>query len=189
MQPNLFMNRKHAFLFLSIIGLFTIVYRFLPHLPNFVPVGAMALLSGALLRKPLLASLLVLSVMLLSDVLLNALMYQTTSLGYFLRTESIGVYLGYMITVLFGHGLGSAEAKPFRIAGFSLLSALSFWTISNLFCWPGNPLYAQDLSGLLDCYYKAIPFLGNVAGDLCFSALFFFAWRKVQISLPEGQRA
>lgn len=188
MHPNFLMNRKHAFLFLTIIALFTVLYRFLPHVPNFVPVGAMALFAGALLRRPLRAALVVISIMMFSDVLVNALMYHTASFRYFTAPETIGVYLGYLASVLFGHGLGSAEAKPLRIAGFSLMSGLSFWIISNFFCWPGNPLYAQDLSGLVDCYFKAIPFLANVAGDLCFSALFFAAWRKVQVSLPAAQR-
>jgi hypothetical protein len=48
-----------------------------------------------------------------------------------------------------------------------------FWMLTNFACWPNNPLYTQDFSGLVNCYIAAIPFLGNVAGDLFYNTLLF----------------
>jgi hypothetical protein len=73
---------------------------------------------------------------------------------------------------IIGNGL-----KWSRILGFTISSSLSFWLITNFFCWPGNPLYSQDFLGLMACYTAAIPFLSQTIGDIFFSTLLFGVWK------------
>jgi hypothetical protein len=72
----------------------------------------------------------------------------------------------------------SLKAK--KVAGQTITFSILFWIITNFFCWPGNPAYTQDSAGLADSYFRAIPFLGNVAGDLCFAAIFFGGYRFIE---------
>jgi hypothetical protein len=60
-----------------------------------------------------------------------------------------------------------------QVVFYSVSSSLMFWLITNFACWPGNPLYTQDFSGLMHCYVAAIPFMGNVVGDLFYNLLLF----------------
>jgi len=49
-------------------------------------------------------------------------------------------------------------------------SSFSFWLWSNFGVWLTSGLYANSFSGLVSCYYMALPFLGNaLIGDLIWS--------------------
>lgn len=160
--------------------------RLLPHLPNFTPIAAMALFGGAKLQSRKLAFGLTFLAMLVSDVLVNRFLYnQLDVLAYFKEPFVWAVYLSFGLTVFLGIKL-SSNATVKRIAGFSITSSLLFWILTNFACWPGNMLYSQDITGLLQCYVAAIPFLGNIAGDLFYSALLFGVYylAEKRIAIP-----
>jgi hypothetical protein len=81
---------------------------------------------------------------------------------------------GYLITwawdaavCLLGMGL---LAKPsfLRVTAGALISATSFFLVSNFAVWAGSHLYPRTLAGLATCYTAAIPFYRN---DLVSTAL------------------
>lgn len=171
--------KKHHLIFaLSLIAAVT-VSRFLPHPPNFTPVIAMAMFSGAVISKRFISLGFPLLAMAFSDLLLNSAYYPDhIGLSYFTELPTLGVYLGVLLSAVLGSFIGQSQ-KWTKIIGVSLSSSLLFWILSNLFCWPGNPLYSQNMQGLISCYVAAIPFLSQVIGDLFFAALLFGCWQVV----------
>jgi hypothetical protein len=171
-----FLKKHHLIFALSLIAAVT-VSRFLPHLPNFTPVIAMAVFSGAVISGRLRSMLIPMLAMAISDFMLNRSFYpEHSGLSYFTETPTFGVYLGIALSALLGSIIGNG-LKWSRILGFTISSSLSFWLITNFFCWPGNPLYSQDFLGLMTCYTAAIPFLSQTIGDIFFSTLLFGVWK------------
>lgn len=171
------MNNRQKLIFVAATVALTIVARLLPHPANFTPVAAMALFGGALVDRKWVSLLAIGVSMMISDLMLNTWVYNMPlSIGYFTDTMTIGVYLGILSMVVLGWFFKPETAGHKNVLGFSLSASLLFWTISNFFCWPGNPIYTQDLSGLLQCYVAALPFLSSVVGDLLFCSLFFFGF-------------
>lgn len=93
------MNKRITFiLVLLVIGLAS---RFIPHYPNFTAIGSMALLGGALLRKPLESIFLPLAVLFISDIILNNVMYASESFTLFYNGAAY-VYAAFLLTALLG---------------------------------------------------------------------------------------
>src|ERR1700756_2223184 len=63
------------------------------------------------------------------------------------------------------------RVKPMNVLG----AGLGFYLASNFAVWAfGNIAYAKSLSGLIECYAKAIPFFRNgIISDVLFSLVFF----------------
>ena len=71
-----------------------------------------------------------------------------------------------------GRWLLSARRGVPRLAGATLLGALTFWTISNLGNW--WLFYPHDGAGLLANYASALPYLlRSLLGDALYVALLF----------------
>ncbi len=152
---------------------FVALSRLLPHIPNFTPVAAMALFGGALFTNKKSAYLLTFAVLLMSDILVNTLLYNNYNfINYLAQPFVWAVYFSFGLTVFMGNSIKN-KLNIKSVALFSVSSSLLFWLVTNFACWPANPLYAQNFSGLINCYIAAIPFLGNVVGDLFFNTLLF----------------
>lgn len=148
---------------LIILGLLA---RFLPHLPNFSPLAAVALFSGFYLRRRY-AFLLPLAILLISDYFIS---------GYY-GSVMFYVYGSYLLIGVLGVAFRSTKVFPRVIAG-SLLSSLLFFIITNFGVW-ADPLffYPRTFSGLVECYVAALPFFRNtVLGDLFFTSALFGAY-------------
>lgn len=161
----------------TIVAVLAIIFvafsRLLPHIPNFTPVAAMALFGGAFLTNKKSAFLLTFAALLFSDLLVNTILYNDYQfLNYFTQPYVWAVYFSFGLTVFMGISL-QHQMSIKKLAFFSVSSSLMFWLLTNLACWPNNPLYSQDLAGLINCYVSAIPFLGNVVGDLFYNTLLF----------------
>jgi hypothetical protein len=120
--------------------------RFVPHAPNFTPVAAIALLSGAYMsrRRALTVALLV---MMISDL--------------FIGTHNVMLFTwaGFAVIAL----LGSSIKTRFSWLGListSLVSSITFYLISNFGVWVMG-WYPHTLKGLINCYIMALPFLRN----------------------------
>lgn len=160
-------------LFVAGMVLFVALSRLLPHIPNFTPIAAIALFGGAWFVNKRAAYLLTFAVLLFSDVLVNTFLYGDTNfIAYFSMPYIWAVYLCFGITVWMGTNL-KEKMNLKQVVFYSVSSSLMFWLITNFACWPGNPLYTQDFSGLMQCYVAAIPFMGNVVGDLFYNLLLF----------------
>ena len=106
------------FLFLGVIS------RFIPHAPNFTPIGALVLNGSK--KKVWIGAVLAIAIMAISDVILG------------FSFASPFVYLGMASYALFGRLL----KKRFGIITAPILGSISFFIISNFGVWLGPRLGA-----------------------------------------------
>lgn len=147
---------------LIVLGIMT---RFIPHVPNFAPIVAIALFSGFYLNKKF-AILVPLSLMVITDIFLgfhNVLIFTWGSL--------------ILITML---GLGQKKHKSvLTVAGSSLLSAVLFFLITNFGVWVGG-WYTHTFQGLVNCFAMGIPFFrATLFGTLIYSAVMFGTYELI----------
>lgn len=147
--------------------------RLLPHPPNFSPIAAMALFSGAYLPKRALSFAAPFGALLLSDVLLG---------GFYPGMNF--VYLSFALTVLIGWAVAKRKTV-LTIAGAALASSVLFFILTNFGMWLFSGIYPRTLAGLETCYVAAIPFFQNtVVGDLSFTALLFGGFAIIERLVP-----
>jgi vitamin B12 transporter len=141
--------------------------RLIPHPPNFVALGALALYSGARLPRRW-AWMVPLSAMALADFVLD--------LGSGPRTLSLvrlTIYATFAAIVLAGRLL-RRRSDALALAGFSVGASILFFATSNLAEWASSPLYPKTAAGLTLCYGLAVPFFWNtLAADLAGTAVLF----------------
>jgi hypothetical protein len=150
-------NWKPLALSLTVLGA---VARFLPHPPNFTPVGSVSLFAGARLPRWQ-AYLVPLLLMAMTDAVLR------------FSPATPFVYASFLISVWIGRRLRATESA-WRIGGAALACSTQFFLVTNFGTWAATPYYPHTLAGLAACYTAAIPFFAyTVAGDLFYSAALF----------------
>jgi hypothetical protein len=149
-------------LILVIIG---ILLRFAPHLPDFSPVAAIAIFSGAYLNKKY-SFLIPLCLMIISDMFLGFHNVIPFTWGAFA-----------LITVL---GFRLKKNKSLGAVFFSSLAgAVLFFIITNFGVWYMG-WYPRTLKGLADCYIMALPFFRTfTVATLTYSVVFFGIYELV----------
>ena len=148
--------------------------RLLPHPPNFAPIGAMALFSGAYLGRRPLALAAPVAALFASDLIL----------GFY--EGMIFQYAAVLFAVATGWLLLERHKGALRIGVAALASGILFFIVSNFGVWLGSGLYPRTLAGLVDCYVAAIPFFRNsLAGDLVYAAILFGGFALVQRAVPQ----
>lgn len=148
------------------------VLRLVPHPPNFTPIGAMALFSGAYIGRRPLALLVPLAALFLSDLVL----------GFYHGVAT--VYSATALIVLIGY-FALDRVSPARVGLAALASSILFFTITNLGMWLFSGFYPVTIAGLETCFVAAIPFFQNtVAGDLFYSVLLFGGFRIAETLAP-----
>jgi hypothetical protein len=174
------MTANHArFVALLSAIVFAAALRLVPHPPNFTPIGAMALFSGAYLGRRALAFAAPLGAMLLSDAVL----------GFY-----SGMWVNYLaiaLIVLVGWVVLS-RVSPLRVGGAAIVSSILFFLVSNFGTWGLSGIYPHTAAGLIACYVAAIPFFQNtLAGDLFYATLVFGGFRIAELLVPRisGTRA
>jgi hypothetical protein len=151
------------------------VLRLVPHPPNFTPIGAMALFSGAYLGRKALAFAAPLGALLLSDLVLGFYHGQTT------------VYFSVALIVMVGM-VALTRVSPIRVGAAALASSVLFFVITNFGMWLFSGFYPRTLAGLETCYVAAIPFFQNtVAGDLFYATLLFGGFKVLELLMPQLQ--
>jgi len=147
--------------------------RLVPHPPNFTPIGAMALFSGAFLGRRGLAFVAPLAALLLSDLVL----------GFYAGMEI--VYPSVALVVLIGWWV-SNKRTAVRIGMAAVASSVSFFLITNFGMWLFSGFYPLTSAGLAACFVAAIPFFQNtITGDLFFSALLFGGFALLERMVPQ----
>lgn len=166
-------------LVLSLIA-FAAFSRIIPHLPNFSPLGAIALFGAAHFTKKWPAFLVPLAATWLSDLFLNNVVYHDHENFQWFSGSFYWMYGSYLLITLAGIFLLKKITLPRLFAG-TLLSAGIFFLVTNFGCWLGSKQFPQNFGGLLECYAVAIPFLkGTLLGDATYVTLLFgtFAWAE-----------
>jgi hypothetical protein len=104
-----------------------------------------------------------------SDIYLNLRVYQIP-----LALDQIVMWSWYLVPCFIGLLLRN-RIKPLTVLAGGLGTGIGFFLTSNFAVWAfGNIAYAKNLSGLLLCYTKAIPFFRNgIISDVVFSLVFF----------------
>jgi hypothetical protein len=161
---------KRAEKFLGYSGsLFAAVARFLPHPPNFTPVGAMSIYAGARTIGP--ASFAAVLFLMLSTDLILSLMH-----GYpWMSAVTPFVYGSIVLNVLLGRTLRNTE-NALRIGSLSILASLQFFLVTNIGVWLVSGIYPHSVEGLSLCFTAALPFFQNtLIGDLFYTGAIFTA--------------
>lgn len=160
------MKVKQHFAAYYVLIIVVCLSRLLPHPPNFTPVGALGLFSGAYANRlmswfaPLLA-------LFISDLLI----------GLYSPIAMLMVYLGFIASILIGKVMLSGHRSVVNVASASLASAILFYLLSNFGVWLTGTLYPMTLSGFVACFAAAIPFFTyTLAGNLVFSLILFGAF-------------
>jgi hypothetical protein len=164
-------NHSRILAILSAI-LVAAVLRLVPHPPNFTPIGAMALFSGAYLGRKPLAFAAPLGALLLSDLVLGFYHGQAT------------VYFSVALIVMLGM-IALRSVSPLRVGAAAIASSILFFVITNFGMWLFSGIYPRTLAGLEACYVAAIPFFQNtVAGDLFYATLLFGGFKLAETLVP-----
>jgi hypothetical protein len=151
---------RHVFLVAGLIAVATIA-RWVPHPPNFTPVGAIALFGGAVFGSRQIAALALLAAMLLSDAVLGFHAFMPVVYGCLLFNVWLGRQLHHRL-------------RPLPVVGASLLGSVVFFLATNLVCW--FTYYEQTLAGLTTCFTRALPFFQNtLLADFVFASGLFGA--------------
>lgn len=160
---------KYKILTIIFLSLLIIISRLVPHVANFSPIFALGLFIGFLSSDWRLRSLPLL-----------ALFVSDLFLGFYQSGVMLSVYLSLFITILAGLALKKAYSYSLAL-GYSLLSAIFFFALTNWAVWFFGTWYTSDISGLQQSYLLAIPFFKNtLLSNFVYSAFFFGAY---QISL------
>ncbi|HEV8407678.1 MAG TPA: DUF6580 family putative transport protein [Sphingomicrobium sp.] len=147
--------------------------RLVPHPPNFSPIDAMAIFSGAYLGRRSIAFVAPLAALLLSDAVLG--FYHGMATVY--ATVALIVVIGWCL---------SSRRTPQRIAAAAVASSVTFFVITNFGMWLFSGFYPVTYAGLIACYAEAIPFFQNtVAGDLFYAVLLFGGFRITELLIPQ----
>lgn len=155
-------------LFYIVLTLLAVGSRLLPHPANIAPIAALALFAGAIgsqlpTKQRWLAASLPFVALLASDLLIGVYTWQVMA----------SVYVGFAITL----GLGYLVKHSYHwstIVGASLTGSVIFFLLTNAAVWAFTPMYAKDLSGLLESYAMALPFFRNsLIGDLLYTGVLF----------------
>ncbi len=143
-----------------ILMMFGILFRLIPHAPNFTPVAAIALFGAVLLPNKRLALIMPLALIMISDL--------------FIGLHDIVIFTWGSIVLVSLIGLGLRKRHKTTIVLFgSLASAVAFYLVTNFGVWVAG-WYPPTPQGLLQCYVAGIPFFRNfLAGTLIYSAAFF----------------
>jgi hypothetical protein len=166
--------------FLVVLG---VLARFLPHPPNAVPLGAIALYAG--LRLPRRVAIAVpLAVMVLSDVII-----QSINGWPFHPASQLTTYATFAALAWFASSLPKPLGAFSRL-GLAAVGSTAFYLVSNFVVWAeGSGFgFAHDAPGLLATYTVALPFYGNsLAADLL-GVVCLFALEGVIARLAERLR-
>ncbi len=165
--------------FTVIFVVVAILGRFVVHLPNFTPIGALALFAGFYLPKRY-AVILPIAVMFVCDLFI----------GFYNPAVMLVVY-GSFIGITLAVGLLKKHRSALVIGGATLASSLVFFLTTNFAVWAFANYYEHTLAGLLYCFTLALPFLKySLMGDFFWVAIFFGSYAyyvlREKRSLPLG---
>jgi len=156
--------------------------RLLPHPPNFVPVGAMALFGAAALPKRWLAFAVPLVAFYLSDLVLNNVVYAAYYEGF---QWGMSWFTAGAILLMVALGTGMLRNLPFswsRIGGAAIGATMIFFLVTNFGVWAGGAMYPKTFAGLLAAFGAGLPFLLNsLLANLVFSGILFGAARYLGV--------
>jgi hypothetical protein len=145
--------------------------RLIPHPWNMTPIPSIGLFAGSWCDRRV-AWMMPLIPLLIGDLIT----------GGYNPLIMVFVYTGMALSAVIGRLLLSRKRNLLRFAGAITTNALLFYLLSNFPVW--WVYYQHSITGLIECYLKAIPFLGySMLGDSLFVTLIFGTHYLAQKSL------
>lgn len=164
------MKSTTAFFLAGTLILLGAAMRFLPHPPNVSPIAAIALFSGAYLKRWY-AFAVPIGAMVVSDAVIGFHSLIWATWGSFAFVGLIGLWV-------------RRQRSLRRVVLGSLTASVLFSLITNWAVWAFTPLYPKTASGLMVCFIAAVPFFRNtLVGDLLYTGAFFGLYETVRILL------
>jgi len=161
---------------------------FLPELPNFSPVAAVAF-CGGLFLPGVLAWIVPISVLFVSDLALAMLLgYPAFSSAQFVSWTCI------LAVVEIGRLLSKASFSTPRFFSALIGSGLFFYLVTNTAAWIGNPSYPRGLGGLWMSLTTGLPgfppswmfYRNALVSDLVFGVLLLSVWALARRTAREN---
>ena len=158
-----------------ILVLLGITLRLVPHMPNVVPVVAIALFAGTYVNKKF-TPWLALALMIISDLLIGLHNAVAFTWGSVVLISFLGIWLKSRKTMA-------------TVVATSVFSSLVFFVVTNFGVWLMG-WYPHDLAGLARCYVMAVPFLRfSLLGDLMYVTVMFGAYELIARSIRSPKLA
>ncbi len=166
------------------------IYRLVPHPWNAVPMGALALYSGASLPRRW-AWLVPVAAMGLSDLVIDP------ALGRPWNDPSRWIiYATFALTTLLGPLARRPKVGPWLLPALSVSASVLFFLTSNFGAWLSLEMnYPRSLAGLLACYAAGLPYIDKtIVADLAGTAVLFglgalFDRARAKVVLPSRKPA
>lgn len=165
------------------VGLVALVLvRVFFQIPNFNPLGAVALMGGVLFSSKILRWVVPIGALFLGDILLG--FSSPMAKDYLFSLDFLFVYASFFAIIGMGTFI-SKNSNLTRVLGGSILAAVAFFLISNIGSWITMPVYSKDLSGLMQSYIAALPFSrATLLGQILFSVGIFAAHQLATKTKP-----
>jgi len=159
------LKNKKRLILASLLILLGVAFRTVWHFwPNVEFITAATLLAGAYLGKKW-AVIVPFLAMFLSDLILG-------NTNIFLFTWSAYIVIGYLSNLSHSDGIG----KIVKATGLGIAASFWFYLWTNFGVWLLDSwgMYPKTISGLINCYILALPFLKyNLLGNIIFVPLSF----------------
>lgn len=166
------MKNKPLLLIIGMI-LLAAISRLIPHLPNFTPIGAIALFAGVYLQSRKLQLLVPMAALLVSDILLEL------AYGYGFHGLMPYTYGSVLLIALIGSNWLKNKVSTGNLLLGSLTGSIIFFLITNFGVFTGG-YYGPGVFGLVSCYIAAIPFFHyTLLGDLVYNIILFKGFQLV----------
>ena len=145
---------KNFLVFISCVGI-VLLFRIIPHPPNFTPVIALSL------YLPFIFGIWSIPFCILGFAITD----------YFIGFHSL-MFWTWGALAFTGYTSKFCNKIYSRIV-LSFIGAITFFVISNFGVWISGTLYEISVQGLLNCYIMAIPFFTNTLLSTIFFAVIF----------------
>ena len=145
---------KNFIVFISCVGI-VLLFRIIPHPPNFTPVIALSL------YLPFLFGVWSIPFCILGFAITD----------YFIGFHSL-LFWTWGALAFTGYTSKFCNKIHSRII-LSFIGAITFFVISNFGVWISGTLYEISVQGLLNCYIMALPFFTNTLLSTMFFAVIF----------------
>ena len=160
--------------------------RFIPHIHNFSPIGAISLFGAAFFKSKWKAFLIPISATWISDLFLNNMIYSEYYSGFTWFYEgSHWQFFSYVLIIFLGLSLYKNNINLSKLGLGVAGSTIIFFMVSNFGVWFSGVIYTKDFTGLVSCYLAGIPFLkGTALGNLFYVPILFGSYYLMGIRFP-----
>ena len=158
-------------IFLILIACFS---RIIPHIPNFTPLGAVALFGASYFKNKIHAFIIPIASLWISDLIINNYVIK----GFYeefvwLYDGFLFQYISFIVITYFGI-ITLKKINYFKIFGIAVTSSIIFFLITNFGVWLTSNFYPKNILGIITCYTAALPFYKGTLSGFLFYSMFLF---------------